>query len=50
MAIVKSCWNASDNTHARKYTDNKCLLHGKPLSKIILPYSTKSYNDGEEQE
>jgi len=55
------CWNALDNVHARKYTDNKCLLHSKPLlesgtqgtkcnSEVILPYKTKSYNDGEEQE
>ena len=55
------CWNALDNVHARKYTDNKCLLHSKPLlesgtqgtkcnSETIIPYKTKSYNDGEEQE
>jgi ubiquitin-activating enzyme E1 len=55
------CWNALDNVQARKYTDNKCLLHGKPLlesgtmgtkcnSEVIIPYKTKSYNDGEEQE
>jgi len=55
------CWNALDNVHARKYTDNKCLLHSKPLlesgtmgtkcnSEVVLPYKTKSYNDGEEQE
>jgi len=55
------CWNALDNVHARKYTDSKCLLHGKPLlesgtqgtkcnSEVILPFKTKSYNDGEEQE
>jgi len=55
------CWNALDNVHARKYTDNKCLLHSKPLlesgtqgtkcnSEVIIPYKTKSYNDGEEQE
>ncbi len=50
MAIVKSCWNVLDNAHARKYTDNKCLLHSKPLLKIILPYTIKSCNDGEEQE
>eukprot|EP01084_Bolivina_argentea_P286794 492033_1 len=55
------CWNALDNVHARKYTDNKCLLHSKPLlesgtqgtkcnSEVIIPFKTKSYNDGEEQE
>lgn len=55
------CWNALDNVHARKYTDGKCLFHGKPLlesgtqgtkcnSEVIIPYKTKSYNDGEEQE
>merc|ERR1719242_2969764 len=55
------CWNALDNVHARKYTDNKCLLHSKPLlesgtqgikcnSEVILPYKTRTYNDGEEQE
>eukprot|EP00483_Globobulimina_turgida_P010825 UN10846 len=55
------CWNALDNVLARKYTDNKCLLHSKVLlesgtqgtkcnSEIIIPYKTKSYNDGVEQE
>lgn len=55
------CWNALDNVHARKYTDNKCLIHSKPLlesgtqgtkcnSEVIIPYKTKTYNDGEEQE
>lgn len=55
------CWNALDNVQARKYTDSKCLFYGKPLlesgtqgtkcnSEIIIPYKTKSYNDGEEVE
>jgi len=55
------CWNALDNVQARKYTDSKCLFHSKPLlesgtqgtkcnSEIIIPYKTKSYNDGEEVE
>eukprot|EP00488_Nonionellina_sp_1-RS-2012_P001073 TRINITY_DN1699_c0_g1_i1.p1 TRINITY_DN1699_c0_g1~~TRINITY_DN1699_c0_g1_i1.p1 ORF type:complete len:173 (-),score=36.44 TRINITY_DN1699_c0_g1_i1:465-914(-) len=55
------CWNALDNVLARKYTDSKCLLHSKPLlesgtqgtkcnSETIIPFKTKSYNDGEEQE
>ena len=55
------CWNALDNVKARQYTDSKCLLHSKPLlesgtqgtkcnSDVIIPYKTKSYNDGEETE
>jgi ubiquitin-activating enzyme E1 len=55
------CWNALDNVHARKYTDKMCLWHSKPLlesgtlgtkcnSDIILPYRTKSYNDGKESD
>lgn len=55
------CWNALDNVQARKYTDKQCLLYGVPLlesgtqgtkcnSEVIIPYQTKSYNDGKEQE
>lgn len=55
------CWNALDNVQARKYTDSKCLFYSKPLlesgtqgtkcnSEVIIPYKTKSYNDGEEVE
>jgi len=55
------CWNALDNVQARKYTDSKCLFYNKPLlesgtqgtkcnSEVIIPYKTKSYNDGEEVE
>ncbi|ETO05878.1 ubiquitin activating enzyme 2 [Reticulomyxa filosa] len=46
------CWNALDNVIARKYTDSKCLFHGKPLlesgtqgtkcnSEVIIPFKTK---------
>jgi len=55
------CWNALDNVEARKYTDSRCLFYSKPLlesgtlgtkcnSEIILPYRTKSYNDGVEDD
>lgn len=54
-------WNALDNIHARKYSDRKCLLHGKPLlesgtmgtaanSEVIIPHVTSSYNDHKDQD
>jgi len=53
------CWNALDNVKARQYTDSRCLFYSKPLlesgtlgtkcnGEIILPFRTKSYNDGKE--
>jgi ubiquitin-activating enzyme E1 len=55
------CWNALDNVHARRYTDSRCLWFSKPLLEsgtlgtkcngdVILPYRTKSYNDGVESD
>merc|ERR1719361_1333084 len=55
------CWNALDNVKARKYTDSRCLFYSKPLlesgtlgtkcnSEIILPFRTKTYNDGVEDD
>jgi len=55
------CWNALDNVKARKYTDSRCLFFSKPLlesgtlgtkcnGEIILPFKTKSYNDGKESD
>jgi len=55
------CWNALDNVKARQYTDSRCLFFSKPLlesgtlgtkcnGEIILPFRTKSYNDGVESD
>jgi len=55
------CWNALDNVHARRYTDGRCLWYSKPLlesgtlgtkcnADVILPFRTKSYNDGTESD
>jgi ubiquitin-activating enzyme E1 len=60
MALT-GVWNALDNVHARRYSDSKCLLYGKPLmesgtmgtsanSEIILPHLTRSYNDQKDQD
>jgi len=49
--------NALDNATARKYTDGKCVIYGKPLfesgtlgtqanSVICLPHLTPSYSEG----
>ncbi len=54
---IDVCWNALDNVEARKYTDNRCLMYGKPLlesgtlgtknnSEIAVPFVTQSYSDG----
>lgn len=48
--------NAVDNVEARRYIDNQCVWHSKPLfesgtlgtkchSQIIIPHLTQSYND-----
>jgi len=55
------CWNALDNVLARRYTDSKCLLYGKPLlesgtlgtkcnHEVVLPFRTSSYSDGKESD
>jgi len=49
-------WNALDNIQARKYTDAKCVIYGKPLlesgtegtkanSSVHIPGKTLSYSD-----
>ena len=54
---VDVCWNALDNVEARKYTDARCLMYGKPLlesgtlgtktnSEVSVPFVTQSYSDG----
>jgi ubiquitin-activating enzyme E1 len=54
---IDVCWNALDNVEARKYTDARCLMFGKPLlesgtlgtknnSEVALPFVTQSYSDG----
>jgi ubiquitin-activating enzyme E1 len=54
---IDICWNALDNVEARRYTDTRCLMYGKPLlesgtlgtknnSEVAIPYVTQSYSDG----
>jgi ubiquitin-activating enzyme E1 len=54
---IDVCWNALDNVEARKYTDARCLMYGKPLlesgtlgtktnCEVAVPYVSQSYSDG----
>lgn len=54
-------WNALDNVKARRYTDSKCVFHGKPLlesgtlgtkanNEVIIPHKTQCYGDHPDQE